>query len=281
MDYYHRKFPTKNIEKLYLLCDHDYRADLEAFMAEIGLNVSFADITRHVDKTLAYSLSFIKGYSASLSASEKTGVSINLLAAREKLRGPKERELQAEALSLLKGLRLDYRVLSLSVLICIATFIYGIYRILPLRKELTTVISARTQVASIKSTASSAELANIITTYKTRLTDFDTLIKNQLYLTMPLNIIPRLLPGGSWLTRLTFNKREKDKSELVLEGMVYLGDSNSEFEAVNKFLSNLKESTDFNKYFTDITISSVSSGQFDRMTVTNFTISCKNYKGAS
>jgi hypothetical protein len=66
----------------------------------------------------------------------------------------------------------------------------------------------------------------------------------------------------------------------VLEGMSYLGDSNTEYEAINKFYSDLKEVQEFNKYFKSISIISVDHGQFDNALVTTFLISCKTYKEA-
>ncbi|MEK6727647.1 MAG: pilus assembly protein PilM [Candidatus Omnitrophota bacterium] len=276
LDYYHRKFSTKNIKKLYLLCDSEYRTDLETFMTEIGLSVSFADITKYIDKSLSYSLSFIKGYSASLFRSTKTDIRINILSAREKAVLLKEKEIPLGVASLFKGLHLDYKIVSLSALICVATFIYGIYRVVPLRKALNDVVTARLQVATVKSEASYTELTDIDSRYKRKLISLDGLIKKQLYLTVPLDIMPRALPSGVWLTSFSFNKREEGMSDIALEGMVYLGAGTQEFEAVNKLLSNLKENSDFNKYFTDITIVSVSRGQFGTLTGTNFTINCKN-----
>lgn len=128
----------------------------------------------------------------------------------------------------------------------------------------------------MKSEASYTELSEIDSGYKRKLINLDSLIKKQLYLTVPLNIMPRALPDGVWLTRFTFNKKGEGISDIALEGMVYLGDASLEFQAVNKLLSNLKENSDFNKYFTDITIASVSRGQFGTLTGTNFTINCKN-----
>jgi len=276
LDYYHRKFSTKNIKKLYFLCDSEYRAELETFTTDIGLSVSFIDIAKYVDKSLPYSLSFIKGYSASLFRSTKTDIRINILSAREKALLLKGKEIPLELVSLFKGLHLDYKIVSLSLLICAATFIYGIYRVVPLRKALSDLAAARPQAATVKSEASYTELSEIDSGYKRKLINLDSLIKKQLYLTVPLNIMPRALPDGVWLTRFTFNKKGEGISDIALEGMVYLGDASLEFQAVNKLLSNLKENSDFNKYFTDITIASVSRGQFGTLTGTNFTINCKN-----
>lgn len=279
LDYYHRKFPAKNIKKLYLLCGNDYRMELESFMTEIGLAVSFFDTSKHVDSSLPYSLSFIKAYGASLPV--KTDIRIDLLAARERIKAPKEKDVRLEAASLLKGLHLDYRIVSLGVLICAATFIYGIYRSVPLNKRLDEIVKSRLNVVSAGSGASYTALSDVNSKLKKKLTVLDNLVKKQLYVTLPLEAVPQVLPNGLWLSRFTFNKTEEGSPELELGGMVYLNDSNQEFETVNQFLSSLKENDVFRKYFTDINIVSVSRGRFESLNVTNFSISCKNYKGAS
>lgn len=280
LDYYNRKFPAKNIKKIYLICDQGYRSDLEAFISELSLNVSFADIMRHVDKSGPYSLSFIKGYSASLYRTIRSNILVDLLGARQKAKPSKEKDIKAEALSLLKSLQFDYRVIGIGVLICVSAFFYGLYRTMPLRKGLSDIIARRAQVTSVKPDNTYNELIDIKARYKRKLTALDTLVKKQLYLTVPLDVIPRALPNGAWLRRFSFSKKEEGAADLILEGVVYLGDSEQEFETVNKFISNLKENSSFSKYFSDISITSLSREQSAALTVTNFIITCKNYKGA-
>lgn len=281
LDYYQRKFPTKNIKKIFLISNPDYRSDLEAFMMEAGLSTHFFDVARYIDRTAPYALSFIKGYSSSLFKTIKSDLKVDLLVARGKAGLLKEKAVstgEIEAISLVSGLRLDFRIVALGLLICIATFGFGIYRMQPLRNDIKGIIDKRAQVATISPEASYEELANKDSEYKRKLDTLGNLIKKQLYLTSPLNIIPPAIPGGVWLTSFSFDKREGEKAELTLEGMAYLADSDKEFKTVNQFLSNLKENPDFSKYFKEINTSSLDRRQLDNLTVTNFSISCKTYQ---
>jgi hypothetical protein len=65
-----------------------------------------------------------------------------------------------------------------------------------------------------------------------------------------------------------------------LQGKVYLGDNQKEFEALNKFLSGLRENYNFSKYFKEIEIASLDTNQAQETALTNFSISCRNYKKA-
>jgi len=275
-DYYHRKLPSKNIQKIFLLSNRDYRSDLEGILTDMGLSAQFIDLTKVIRKQIPYSLSFIKGYSSSLSKTIKTKVKVNILAAKTKAKPLKEKAGPTEIVSLVKDLRLDYRVIALGLLICIATFAFGVYRTQLLRKDLTDVMAMRRGIAKVNSQATYDELTKTESEYKAKLSDLDSLIKKQLYLTEPLNIIPKAMPEGAWLKSF---KKEEGKVEFVLEGMVYLDDSDKEFGAVNTFLSNLKANPGFAKYFKEINIVSLSRGQFEDLTVTNFLISCKSYQG--
>lgn len=279
LGYYHRKFPTKNIKNIYLLCNNEFRTDLEAYMSEIGVGVSFVDVTRQIDKTLPYSLSFIKAFSASLSRAVKSNIKIDLLGEGEKT--VKVKESRFDVSSFLKGLELDLKVVSAGILICAATFLYGIYRATPIRNELSRIMAMRVKVSSVQSDVSYAELQEIDSRFNNKLANFDKLIKKQLYLTIPLDVIPRVLPKGSWLTQLTFMNKEDGGSELVFAGKVYLGDGSKEFEAVNEIIAKLKDNQNFNRYFKDISINSVSREQSGSMASTVFSITCKERKGAN
>lgn len=277
LDYYHRKFPGKNIKKIYFLFNQDRFSELEAFMMDIGLPAKFIDVNRCIDRTVPYSLSFIKGYTASLSKIVKNNLTVNLLAAKEKAKSLKEKEVGKEAISLLQGLRLDYRFATLGLLICIATFGFGLYRIQSLRKELNRIVSMRPQVSTLNPGATYEELNSIDSEYKRKLGAIDNLIKRQIYLTELLDILPRALPKGVWLTNLSF-KKEEGGAQVNFEGMVYLADSDKEFTTLNQFLADLKGNPEFSKYFKEANITSLDRKQVGNLTMLNFLISCRIYR---
>jgi len=281
LDYYNRKFPTKNIKKVFLICHQDNRTDLEVFIREIGLSVQFINITKYLDKAAAYSLSLIKGYCASLYRDIKTNLKVNLLSVREKLKSLKEKAGPRETVSMLEGFRLDFRIIALGLLICASAYGYGFYQMRPLHEELESIIAKRVQVSTINPSATYDELTSKDLEYKKKLESLDDLIKKQMYLTEVLNALPSDLPTGAWLTNFSFSKMSDGKAELRLEGMVYLSDSDKEFKAINKFLENLKGDPRFTKYFKDASITSIDRKQFGSAASiigTNFYVSCKTYQ---
>ena len=273
MEYYRRKFPTKEIKKILFLCEEGYRQNLETLIAEIGLSGKFIDATRHIDKLVPYSLNAIKGYSASLSKVIKSNLKFDLLAAKKQI----GQAAQIGLFPLLKSLKLDYKMVALGLLVCIATSGFGYYRMQGLRKELNSIRALRAQVATVNPEAPYEELTNIDSKYTGKLGALGDLIKKQLYVTELLDTIPAIMPRGAWLTKFYLNRGEDGRIDLILEGMVYLEDSDKEFGTVNQFLSSLKEAPNFIKYFKEINIVSVQRRQLDKAAVTNFLILCKTY----
>jgi Tfp pilus assembly PilM family ATPase len=277
IDYYERKFPTKIIKKIFLISNPDYRSDLETFITELGLSSQFVDLSKYLDKSLVYSLSLIKAYSASLFKAIKTNLKINLLAVRERVRPLKEKTVQIEAVSLLEGLRLDPRIVLTGLLISLLPLGYGLHHKRAVLNKLNNIKALRPQLTTVSPDVPIETLTDLDSEYKRKLSNLNNLIKNQLYLTYLLDIVPRVLPKGTWLKNFSFNKLKDEKAELILEGMVYLADSDKEFETANRFFSNLNAEPNFKRYFKDISLVSLDRRQLERITVTYFSISCKTY----
>jgi Tfp pilus assembly protein PilN len=147
----------------------------------------------------------------------------------------------------------------------------------PVREELNSIRVNRPNVASVSAGEDYAVLAARDSNLKKRLNNLDGLIKNQLYATYFLDIIPRALPEGVWLTRFTSARKDDGRPEVILEGDAYLGDSDKEFEAVNTFLSNLKGNQFFSNNFKEITISFVDRKAVGDKSVATFSIACRNF----
>lgn len=276
LDYYHRKFPAKNIARTFFVSSPEYRAEFSAFAKDMELSAQFVDSARFLGKSSPFSLSLIKSYSVSLSKIVKSSLKINLLSAKEKT---KKKEFAAAMPSeiipsLLTGLKLNLRVIALGVLICAAPFAFGIINKKPLIKELDEIKSMRPNVAGINLSLSAEELAKIDTEYKGKLNTLDNLLKGQIYLTKVIEALARAKPDGIWLTALVF-RRDERWADLNLEGMVYLTDSDKEFALVNKYVSNLKENPAIAKYFKEIKIISLEHKPYKKLTVTTFGVSCR------
>jgi len=282
LDYYHRKFPAKKIEKTFFIASQEYQADLESFVKYMGLSAQFIDIKKTMGETADFSLSAIKGYSASLSKTIKTELKINLLAVKEKSKQKESvsRPITEMAPPLLSGLKPNPKIVILGTLICLATYaFFGIFRTIPLKKELQKITEERPKVSGLKQDMSYEDLTNASVEYRKRADAIDNLLKGQVYLSKLFESIARVKPDGIWLKNINF-KREELSAALILEGMAYLTDSDKEFNLVNKFLANLKESPAVNKYFKDMIIVSLEHNQFRGVYVTTFTINCRSSKKA-
>lgn len=274
LDYYDRKFPGKNIGKIFFITNPDYRTDLEGFIKEPGLGVQFIDINKYIGRPIPFSLAFVKGYSSALSKID-TGIKINLLLAKERALKKISAERMPWAL-LVTFLKSNAIVVGLSFFICIAVLIFGVYRLLPPQIGLEIIINMRPAVSTVSADLSYEELIAINSTYKMKIETMDNIIKKRLYLTPQLDALPRVIPKGVWLVNLSFEKKE-EKTELILEGMAYLGDNEKELGLVNLFLSRLKENPAFAKYFKEISLVSTGRNQRKKISITTFRISCRDY----
>ncbi|MDD5116477.1 MAG: pilus assembly protein PilM [Candidatus Omnitrophica bacterium] len=273
-DYYRRKFPDKAIKTLHVLSGQDMREDLKNFFASSGIAAKFVDTSKVLGKGVDYSSVMAKSFGVVLSKDLPLRVKINLFSARQKTEGGKGKD---DILSFLEGVRVDFRIITLGVLICALTFGFGIYRIQPVREELSLIRANRPKISSVSGEEDSATLAARDKSLKKKLNNLDSLIKDQLYATYFLDIIPRALPEGAWLTKFTSTRKEDGRPEVVIEGEAYLGDSDKEFEAVSTFLSNLKSNQFFSKNFQEITITSVDRKPVLDKSVAFFSIVCRNY----
>jgi len=269
-DYYQRKFPTKGIKKVVFMSDPELTTELYGYLSEMGLSVKaveFAKISRIMGKPVAYSLSMIKGYSGSLAEDLKTNLKIDLLSALEKLKvSPKDRM----QLSLLEGLKWEPKVIFIGLVICVLTYGFGLYKMQPLRTEISQVVGRRLQVPNISPTASTEELNQVQEKYKKKLNNLDKAIKGQLFATNILDVISSCLPDGVWLQELAFDNKSNGLS------LSLTGNSINDFESVNKFATNLRNNPKFNKYFNEINVNSMDRGQVDNMPIVRFSISCRS-----
>lgn len=282
LDYYHRKFPSKNIKKIFFIVDRAYSSDLETLANEIGLSAQFIDYSKFIDKSVTFSLSFMKAYISSLAKIIKSPLKIDLLSAQIRLKSVKEmaasEEISEAAVSLITGLKIEVRFIVIAILLCLATFIFGLYRKLPVQKELNTIIAMRPQVSTVNPEASFEELTDIDSKYKEKIEALDNLIGKKLFLTEALDSIPRNIPEGLWLIDFAFRKEEARLEQLTLRGIAYQADSDKELKLINIFLTNLKENPQFNKYFKEIDIVSIEHSRVRETSVSNFEISCRSRK---
>jgi len=282
LDYYHRNLPAKPITQNLFILNKDYYPDIESLAKDLGVDAAFVETEKCFSRSVPFSLSLIKAYAISLAGLIKSPLKVDLLAAGEKAerdRAMKVASVVSRKLFFLsKDLRIGRPTIIAALLICLSGLGLGFYQKLPIQKQVNNIISMRPAVKGASSDSTFEELNTLNSEYKAKIDKLNELIKKQLYLTEPLNIIPSLLPEGMWLGEFSFSKTA-DNTELNLEGMVYLNDSNKEFELVNSFLQSLKNDPFFSKHFKEMSVVSLNrSVTRDSVTVTNFKITCRNYK---
>ncbi|MBI4707882.1 MAG: pilus assembly protein PilM [Candidatus Omnitrophica bacterium] len=278
LDYFQRKFPDKRPQKIYFISADEEKIPLEGLMSELGFQSQFVEIKKFLGPQAVASLGLMKGLGASLSGFIKSDIKVDLLEGEKKI-GAFKRGLEPETGGIFKGIKLDIRVVILALVICAGVFAFGKYRISPVKNEIDAVINQRPKVTTVNPENSYEELFSVDLAYKNKLAALDNLLKKQLYLTQPLNVIPRLLPDGVWLRDFSFTKSEDGKVELILSASAYLGDSEEEFQAASDFSDALKNDPVFSRYFQYVNISSINTEKQDKESLTNFTIYCKGTAG--
>jgi len=281
LDYYDRTLPLKNIDKILFVMDRNYQDELEGFVAfvrDIGLTLQFIDLKRCLGRVMPFSLAFLKSYTTALS-NINTGLKPDLLQARDRAvkKTVAAEQPQTKLGILLAQLKTEYAQAAMTgILICLAAYYFGVSRLAPLQKELNRVIAMRpAAISSIKSDTSYDELVNMNMDYKKKINTLDELLKKKIYITELLDIIPRITPRQIRLAELSLT-RVDNRMSLVLRGMIYMGDSKQEMDAVNNFLTELKGNLVFAKHFKEISLVSINNEQMLGKAVTTFVISGKN-----
>ena len=275
LDYYKRKFPEKDIKEIIAVSDKESQQELGGFFAESSIPAKFVEIQKVLGKDTVYSAVLVKSFAASLFKLAPLKIKINLVEA--KLKAAKAVLVPGRPqVSLLEGLKLDFRFIIMGIFICVAVFGYGLMRIRPIKEEITSIKNSRVKIASVPQDDSIEQLSEIGAQYSKKIAALNSLVKNQMYATYPLNAVPPALPRGVWLNSFNFNQKGASGPELVLNGKVYLADSEKEVEAVNVFTMNLKKDPVFAKHFNEININSIDRLSEQDKSVLVFTIICRN-----
>ncbi|HNX80678.1 MAG TPA: pilus assembly protein PilM [Candidatus Omnitrophota bacterium] len=276
VDFYNRKYPGRKLEKIIFLVNDDLRVDLESFSKELGLPGVFINSSKVLGRVGTYSLSIIKGFSASFSKITKTNVKLNLISGRASAPG-KSGAFGLEIASLVNGVQLDFRLVLVALLMCGGVYGYGQYLSYPVKQDVEKIKSERPTVQTASAASSYDELVGINTQYTEKIKALDDILYKQLYVTTPMNSIAKLIPEGVWLTTFSYSQ-QSGKAELTLNGSAALGSSTKEFEAVNKFIISLKSDPQFQKIFDQINLISVQQSSDASSRRSDFSVSCKQGK---
>ena len=273
LDFYLRKFPTKNISSMIAIVPEEYRQDIEAFVRERGLGIKFVDPRKLPDRPMNFSLGFFKAYSASLKKQVKTPIKIDLLSERTKVK-----VLQQLGLSkgLLSRLKLDVKFIFLSVAVILSPFLIIFLRSQPIRLELASIVVGHPKVTTVSPALSYEELDSINSKYREKIKVMNGIFKKRVFLSGVLDSIPRAISDGLWLSDFNFKVSSNDLVILNIKGACYLEDNDKERKSINKFLNSLKSNSNFNNVFRKVDILSLDQQKMGKLILTGFTIECRS-----
>ncbi|MFH0917614.1 MAG: pilus assembly protein PilM [Candidatus Omnitrophota bacterium] len=275
-DYYNRKFPDKEVKNIFVVSDKGSHPGLKPFFAETSIPVKFVDTQKVLGKTVSYSSILVKSYAVALFKSAPLKIRINLIGSRLKATRAAAAAAAGNPFALFEGVRIDLKYIFLGLVVCAAVFGHGFMRTQAKQDELAAIKNKRVKISTVLASDDFQELTNVSSKFKRKITALDNLVKNQMYVTPLLSSIPRALPKGVWLESFNLTQTKGVPMELVLNGQVYLGNSEQEFESVNIFLTNLKKDPVFSSYFKEITIGFIDQKNVQNKNIAVFKITCKN-----
>jgi hypothetical protein len=274
LDFYLRKFPTKNISSIVVIAPEDYRQEVESFVRERGLEVKFVDSRKFPDRPMVFSLGYFKAYAANLKKNLKSVIKIDLSSTRVKQQGLEQRVVAAAPFAL--DLKINVKVVLLSLAVIFAPFVVNFYRQQPMRSEIATILGSHPLVKTVKPDLGVDELNSIDSKYKEKVKVISGILRKRMFITGALDSIPRIIPEGLWLRELNFRKAVNDSAVLTIKGSCYMADNDKERKLINKFLKDLKSDRNFNRNFKEINILSLGQEQKGKSILTGFVIECRS-----
>ncbi len=120
-------------------------------------------------------------------------------------------------------------------------------------------------------------LSNGAREIKERLEVYNKFVKNRIFLTQKLNVIPYTVPEGIWLKEIKYKNilsAGKRRLEVELNGVVFSEQMGLEIEMVNEFAEKLKKDENFFGGFKTITTGSVTRAKHEGIPVMFFKLQC-------
>jgi len=272
LDFYLRKFPTKNIGNIVVIAPEDYRQELEGFIRERGIGVKFVDSRKLLDRPIPFSLGLFKAYAVNLERTLRSDIKIDLLPTKIKAKG--QEQASGVPSSILFGFKIDIKFILLAIAIIAVPFIFNYLRLKPVRTELASIIAGRTQASSLKASLNIDQLSALDSGYKEKIKVITEILSKKMFITSKLDTLPRVIPEGLWLNDFNF-RNDGVNSILTMSGSCYMADNDKERKTINKFFNDLKDNPNFKSDFKEINILSLDQGLWDKFTVTTFVIECR------
>jgi Tfp pilus assembly PilM family ATPase len=268
LDFYMRKFPTKNIKKIVFMAPSEYQAELDGFIKARGLVGRFVDLKSIAVRPGGFALSFYRAYSAAIAKSVAVKVKVDLLspAMVEKAKETSASKVMVFA----ENANFNIGVVLIGVVLCIVLYLFGAYPKMGLNSQINRIKSEaiRSQVKIVSADNTIDEINQKKNELQEKMKSLDQVVKNRLLVTSVLTAIPGQRTEGLWLDEVSITRER-----LTLIGNCYLGlsDNSKERDNVNNFLSNLNSDLRVTRYFPNLKLN-VGESKIGRAIVTNFEI---------
>ncbi|MBI5872798.1 MAG: pilus assembly protein PilM [Candidatus Omnitrophica bacterium] len=265
LDYYKRQFLKKDIDEMLIISGKAFSGWVDHFSKELGLKVNFIALNELLkikdihDDVLSDSA---KAFGAALRIERPSLVTLNLWKAKDKAE-----KASSLALTGVSGVNVGEMVLSflqesrsaiikgliIGALIVSAGYLSGSSKVFPLEKELAAAsIKQPPLLPGIDLSGLEGVLAserNFIE--KDR--DYRSFIQGYTFFYKKLFLLPRLLPKGVWIDKLTYSYMPPS---LKLSCYSYSDDKRVTSENINNFIMKLKQSNELTDEFSVIDLKS-------------------------
>ena len=277
LDFFSRKFPTKKIGRIFFVAAEDYNSELESFVKEKDLSARFIELKNILGNISPLNLNLAKAFGSSLFSTVKSDFKINLLTAYHKLKARKETKEFALPFAMPQfefKLKFKPKLAVIGALICFGVYAYTLFQINPVQKEISRIISIRQQSALVSGSAEYNSLATTKEDISKKESVIYGILDKKIFLVDYLNVIPRLLPKGLWLTNLSISK-EGEKCAIAMQGFAFLGDRDKEMKEINNFLSKMIAEPKLKKTLKNLVIDNIVQVRIEDTIVTSFQISSR------
>ncbi len=273
LDFFRRKFPTKTLDKVIISSSPQLQTAIAALIKDSDLQAVSLETAKFLSKDFGFSTALAKSYAVAISTTQRLRFPINLL----KPLVEKEEEPSTTALPIkITEIKINYRVAVFASLIILSSLVWGWLKRAPIENELRIIRANQPKIEGISNQLDLPALADLEKKYINNRNIMEGVVKDRLYLSEIMDIVPRLIPQGAWLASFSFRATE-NRLALDLQGVVSLTDPDKEFAAVNDIVLGFKNNPRFSRYFKEIAVVSMERTKLSRLKseATKFEIICR------
>jgi len=279
LDFFRRKFPTKALERVIILCAPNFQEEITSLINDLGLSPIVLRASKFLSRDTEFKPTLAKSYAVAIGTSQRLPYSINFL--RPAIKKEKAKiAISMKALPIsIAAVKINTKVVWIAFLMIFLSAGWSWLRRAPLENELKLLKTNQPKIEDIVGSSTYAVLSSKEQEFITNTNNIKTMLKNRFYLTTAMNVIPQILPEGAWLTGFDY-ALVKDEFKITLDGVVYLGNQDKEFAAVNEIVIGLRDSSEFNQRFKEIKVISMDRDQLgeEHLEATRFQILCRSQK---